>query len=203
ECAQIGKKNTQSKRKACCEAARWPKPASEKNCPSISFRRQGAFERIGPGIAQEFEWAVDHRAPFYLDAESIAADDLTDGVCRYAVLSRSLENASKQSWLNGNDGASAAFVEEGEFGGGRKVGQIEGRAEGRKSRFLAALGMTSVRLVAKLGRSMLRPYRRRSRRGERRFTISCEAGFGDSDGETAVTDVVRGLHKALGGEGNE
>jgi hypothetical protein len=61
---------------------------------------------------------MDHRAPLVLDAESIAADDLTDLVHRHLVLSRSIENAGKVRGLDGHYRASAAFAEEGRLGRG-------------------------------------------------------------------------------------
>ena len=54
--------------------------------------------------------------------------------------------------------------------------------------------MTSVGLVAEMGRSMLRPYKGWS---------GGEAGFGEGDGEAAVGNVVGGLDSALGGESDE
>src|ERR1700730_6499874 len=74
------------------------------------------FERMGPGIAQDFEWAIDYRAPLILDAESLIAGDLADLVRRHSVLSRTLAKVGKETRRYGDDGTGAAFAEQGGFG---------------------------------------------------------------------------------------
>ena len=71
---------------------------------------------MGPRVVQSRNGTVDHRAPLILDAESIAADDLTDLLRRHLVLSRSIENAGKHGGLDGYDPTSAAFAKEDRFG---------------------------------------------------------------------------------------
>jgi hypothetical protein len=51
-----------------------------------------------------------------LDAESIAADNLTDLLRRHLIVSRSIENVGKVRGGDGYDRASAAFAEEGVLG---------------------------------------------------------------------------------------
>src|SRR6266852_2915215 len=72
---------------------------------------------MAPGVAECFNETIDHRAPLMFDAEGIAAGDLADLVRRHLVLSRSIENGGKRRRLDRYQCASAAFVEEGEFGG--------------------------------------------------------------------------------------
>lgn len=62
------------------------------------------------------------------DAEGIAASDFADFARPYAVLSRNCEKGGKIFGGERDDGAGAAFAEEGEFGGGRVV-EIDGGAE--------------------------------------------------------------------------
>src|SRR6202011_3932222 len=70
---------------------------------------------MGPGIAQRGDGTIDHRALLILDAESIAADDLTELVRRHLILSRSIENAGKVRGLDRDDRASSAFAKESRF----------------------------------------------------------------------------------------
>ena len=83
--------------------------------------------------------------PVIFDAEGVVTGDFADLVGGDAVLPRGREDGGKIFRRNGDEGAGAAFVEEGEFGGG-VPGQSKAHAERRKSRFLAPrtpLGMTS------------------------------------------------------------
>ena len=97
-----------------------------------------ALERMGPDVVQLGDETLDHNAPLIFDAESIAADDLANLVRRHSTLSRNLKNASKRSWCGRYYGARAAFAEESIFGG-RRFFEFD--------------------ICAKLGRSMLRPYK--------------------------------------------
>src|SRR6202035_5411188 len=110
----------------------WLKPAG-------SSLPQSAFQRMGPGVVQLGDGRVDHRAPLIFDAKSIAADDLSNLARRHSILSRTLENAGKETWRDGDNGAGPAFAKEG----------ILGRE-----------WLFKFDVCAKLGRSMLRPYDR-------------------------------------------
>ena len=46
------------------------------------------------------------------DAKSIAADDLADLARGHSILSRTLENAGKESWCDGDNGTGAAFAKQ-------------------------------------------------------------------------------------------
>jgi len=67
---------------------------------------------MGPGVVQRGDGTIDYRAPLILDAESIAADDLTDLVRRHLILSRSIENTGKLCGVDGYDRTGTAFAEE-------------------------------------------------------------------------------------------
>src|SRR5260370_16850586 len=67
---------------------------------------------MGPGVVQLGYGTHDHRAPLIFEAESIAADDLANGSRRHSILSRNLENMSKQCWFDRYNSAGAAFAEE-------------------------------------------------------------------------------------------
>ena len=169
-----------------------------------SSLHQSPFERIGPGVAKWRDWRLDHRAPLMFDAEGIAAGDLADFARLHIVLSRNCKNGGKVFGRDGNDGASAAFGEEGELDG-KKVVETDGCAEGREERFLASLEMTVVGLVAKMYavRRGGRAWRKRTGLKTGHYRRGGEAGFGESDGEAAVGNVVGGFDGALGREGNE
>src|SRR5258708_13647018 len=92
-----------------------------------TLARDDAFKRIGPIIAQRIDLRLDHRAPLIFDAESIAADDLTDFVRRHVTLSRNCENAGKLCWRDGDDGAGTTLAEESMFGGAIGI-QLPARA---------------------------------------------------------------------------
>src|SRR5713101_5005810 len=96
-----------------------------------------ALERMGPDVVQLGDGSLDHRAPLIFDAESIAADDLSNLVRRHSTLSRSLQNVSKRSCSDGDKGARATFSKDHIFGG-RPFFEFD--------------------ICAKLGRSVLRPY---------------------------------------------
>ena len=109
---------------------------------------------MGPDVVQFGDRRIDHRAPLIFDAESIAADDLTDLLRCHSVLSRSLQNGVKRSWRHGYDRAGAAFAEE--------------RVLGRRRCF-------QFDVCAELGRSVLRPYGSREagfRQGNREATVA-------------------------------
>src|SRR5213082_2052020 len=124
---------------------------------------------MGPDVAQRADGTLDHRAPLILDAESATLDDLSDLPRANTALSRNFEKRGKQSWFNGDDGPGAGFGEEDVFGWGGSLGNICDHA--------------------KLGRSLLRPYRGGS-----------EAAFGQGDCQAAVAQIVGGLRDGLGGE---
>jgi hypothetical protein len=67
---------------------------------------------MGPSVVQLGDGRVDHRAPFIFDAKSIAADDLADLARRHSTLSRTLENAGKETWRDGDNGTGAAFAKQ-------------------------------------------------------------------------------------------
>src|SRR6266852_2407156 len=107
---------------------------------------------MGPGVVERFDETVDHHAPLMFDAEGIAAGDPADFARRHVILSRNCENSGKVCARNRDNGAGAAFAEEGMFGGHR-VGDIYGCAEEGKSRSLTprrtrGFGMTVGWLVA-------------------------------------------------------
>jgi hypothetical protein len=67
------------------------------------------------------------------DAEDIATGDLADFARRHIVLSRNCENSGKFCGIDGYDGASAAFVEEGVFGAREIVNDMNSRTERRST----------------------------------------------------------------------
>jgi hypothetical protein len=91
---------------------------------------------MGPDVVQFGDRCIDHRALLIFDAESITADDLANLVRCHSILSRSLKNGGKRSWRHGDNGAGAAFAEEGVFGWQRRSFEFD--------------------VCAKQGRSMLR-----------------------------------------------
>src|SRR5882724_3044754 len=75
------------------------------------------FQRIGPNIAQDIEGGIDGCVPLKFDAERGVPSDFAEFARRHIILSRSCENGGKVCGGDGNDTASAAFGEEGVFGG--------------------------------------------------------------------------------------
>src|ERR1035438_1968977 len=71
---------------------------------------QSAFQRKGPDVAQRMERAVNHCATLILDAKIAVTDDLADLLRRHAILSRILQNASKQRRFDRNNSARATFI---------------------------------------------------------------------------------------------
>src|SRR5260370_34743625 len=108
---------------------------------------------------------LDPHAPFIFEAKSIAADDLSNLVCRHFILSRSLENPGKRSCGDGYKGARATFAKERIFGG-RRFFEFDIRA--------------------KLGPSMLRPYK------------VGEARFRQRNGDASAANDVRRTYRAIG-----
>src|SRR5258707_1075338 len=117
---------------------------------------------MGPGVVQLGYGTLDHRAPLIFDAESIAADDLANRARRHSILSRNLENMSKQCSFDRYNSAGAAFAEERVFRWRGLLWQFDRGAE------------------------------------LRRYVLqSCRAaGFGQSNGDAAVAQVVRRAHRA-------
>src|SRR5208282_1989930 len=108
---------------------------------------------MGPGITQRVDGGIDHHTALILDAQRCLLMHFADFLRAHVVLSRSRENDGKFIWGDGDDGAGAAFAEEGLFRGERTVSKLD--------------------VCAKTGRNTLRPYKER-RRGK--------AGFGGGDG---------------------
>src|SRR5712692_1886317 len=124
--ATIGRPGHRAKTRTCPPPKRRTSIARPKQLGS-SFC-QCAFERMGPGVAEWFNRTVDHCAPLMFDAERTVAGDLADLVRRHFVLSRSCENGGKRRRLDRYHRASAAFVEEGVFGGDAII-ESDNRAE--------------------------------------------------------------------------
>src|SRR5207244_8348437 len=77
-----------------------PQPSSIELLQA-SLPKDCAFERMGPGVVQRGDGTIDYRAPLILDAESIAADDLTDLVRSHLILSRSIQNTGTLCGVDG------------------------------------------------------------------------------------------------------